>query len=529
VRSTRRVVLPLILLVAALSASASAAGARSKSTVTIQGGTTISDSGLMANVIVPGFQKMFPQYKLKFVPVGTAQALTNAELGLGDGVFTHNPSAEAQFVAGGYSYEASGRAIMYSDFVVIGPKTDPAGVGANASANAAAAFQDIANAANSGQADFVSRGDGSGTNAKEAAIWALTTVPLMPPPAGVTSGGVPTVPGSNPPVPPSWYHTTGAGQAANLQETEQCPTSTFSSGACYTLADRGTFNYLQSLGEVPDLKIVSQTNPSPAPGGPGLMNNLYHAYTVNPNAPLLGGGSRGPVNLQGALAFEDYLTSPQFQNAVAHYPTASNPAFHPDAYADIAPSNVFMPTYNYGNSSSGVTVKGNVSSVVPFSAALSGAPVNVVRKTGTTTTPVASGVTDSSGNYSVNFFPDHNGTYEIDFPQFKDLRETFFTLGVLKVVAGVTLQEDTQSGLSVSVEGTADPTSNRNNAKITIQAKQGSGSWTSVGTVALADSQETFSKSVTLPSAGKWKLRARYTDSGVVASANSSAITVHVS
>ena len=421
-----------------------------------------------------------------------------------------------------YSEEPFGRATMYSDFVIIGPTSDPAGVAANASNNAEQAFLDIANAGNGGTADFVSRGDGSGTNAKEATIWGLIPTRVRSrwgrSPPGVTSGVVPSA---------SWYHTSGVGQAANLEEANACPTSTFSSGACYTLADRGTFNYLQALGEVPNLTILSQTNPSPAPGGPGLLNNLYHAYAVNPAAVS---SVRPNDNLAGAEAFLTYVTSPQFQKAVAKYPTASNPAFHPDAYADIAPSTVFLSTYSYAGSPPGITLKGNISSVVPFSLPLVGAPVNVVRKSGTTTTPVASGTLNGSGNYSITFFPTHSGTYEIDFPQFNDLRETFFTLGPLTVTAGVTLEAGTPSGRSVNLNGTAAPTTGRNSATVKIQAqKSGLTTWKTLATIPMGESQELFNTSVTLPSGGSWTLRAQYTDSGVVKSGTSAGVPVTVS
>src|SRR5262244_2111062 len=103
-RFPTRVLAVLALLAAAASTSVAPAQADT-STVVIQGGTTITDSGLFDNVILPGFEAQYPQYDLQFVAVGTSQALINAENGQGDAVWTHNPPAEQAFVNAGYSYE----------------------------------------------------------------------------------------------------------------------------------------------------------------------------------------------------------------------------------------------------------------------------------------------------------------------------------------------------------------------------------------------------------------------------------------
>src|SRR5262245_31369913 len=323
--------LVLLLALCALAAPAPA-GAVDTKVVLVQGGTTISDSGLLANVIIPGFKKVHPEYTLQFVPVGTSQALINAENGQGDAVFTHNPGAEAQFVAGGYSNESFGRAVMYSDFVTVGAKADPAAVLTNAPHDAAAAFQRIANAGAAGRANFVSRGDGSGTNLKELQIWKLTNVPL-------NTLGEPGTPGTTQDA--SWYHKAGLGQAQTLQVANQCP---FGGGGCYALADRGTFNILIHQKTITNLKIVSQQNPAPALGGPGLLINPYHAYAVKP------GSTSRDVNVQGATDFLNYLTSRAFQKAVSNYPAGQAAAFHPDAYPVITPSSTLPSSVRSGRS-----------------------------------------------------------------------------------------------------------------------------------------------------------------------------------
>jgi tungstate transport system substrate-binding protein len=418
--------------VAALAAPASSATAATTSTVVVQGGTTISDSGLLQNVIVPGFHKAFPQYTLQFVPVGTGQALTNAELGEGDAVFTHNPTAEEAFVAKGYSYEQYGRAIMFSDFVTVGPKTDPAGVLASAPNNATAAFEAIAVAGAAGTANFVSRGDQSGTNLKELSIWALVhqtyglALNTAGEPAGSCTGGD-----------ACWYHKAGLGQAQTLQVASQCP---FTGGGCYAIADRGTFNILVHQKTITNMKIVSQRNPAPAPGGPGLLENPYHAYAVNPSAVA---SSRPNDNLAGALAFLSYLTSKSFQNAVSNYPPGQTlKAFHPDAYPVVTPTSTFPTSVRSGTS---VTATGSIASALPFSpplgttylpvppwpSAAPAAPVNLIRKSNGNI--VATGFLDANGNYSLTFNALKTDTYQIQFPQYVDLRATTKTLGALKV------------------------------------------------------------------------------------------------
>jgi tungstate transport system substrate-binding protein len=428
----RRSFVVMLLAVAVLAVPASSASAAT-TTVVVQGGTTISDSGLLQNVIIPGFHKAFPQYTLQFVPVGTGQALTNAELGEGDAVFTHNPTAEEGFVAAGYSYEKYGRAIMYSDFVTVGPKTDPAGVATSAPHNAVAAFEAIAAAGAAGKANFVSRGDGSGTNLKELSIWALTNVPL-------NNLHEPGTPGTNTDAP--WYHKAGLGQAQTLQVASQCPTSTFTGGGCYAIADRGTFNILVQQKTITNMKIVSQTNPAPAPGGPGLLENPYHAYAVNPAAVS---SSRPNDNLAGALAFLSYLTSKSFQTAVSNYPKGANfRAFHPDAYPVVTPLSAFPTSVAAGTS---VHVTGKIASALPFSPPLGttylpvppwpspapAATVNLIRKSNGNI--VATGFLDASGNYSLTFRAraGASDTYQIQFPQYVDLRPITKTLGALTV------------------------------------------------------------------------------------------------
>jgi len=381
--------------------------------VIVQGGTTIRDSGLLANVITPGFQAAYPQYTLTFVAVGTGQALINAEAGQGDAVFTHNPAAEADFVAGGFSNEPYGRAVMVSDFITVGTNGDAAGVNAAAPHQAVKAFKTIAAAGASGIADFVSRGDASGTNLKELQIWALTGIPL-------NVNGEPGTPGTTDTA--SWYHKAGVGQAAMLSITNQC---NFSSHHCYTLVDRGTFNYLagQSPSTVANLSLVSDRNDAPALGGPSLLVNPYHAYAVKP------GTTPATVNIDGAMAFLDYLTSPAFQTAVANYPSASAPAFTPDARPKITITKKLPARAPLGTT---ISMAGTVRPNFPLSPQLTGAPVQLVRS-GAPNNPVATDRLSSKGRYQFTFKARQSDDYTVVFPQYQDRRSTSLLAGHLRV------------------------------------------------------------------------------------------------
>src|SRR5262249_31878005 len=184
-------------------------------------------------------------------------------------VLTHAPTQEDDFVKAGSSFEPFGRAIFYSDYVILGPTSDPAGVFTGAAHDAAKAFELIAAAGDQGKADFVSRGDNSGTNTQEKIIWALTNV----------GRNAKDEPGSGASGNPSWYHKAGLGQAATVQLTSQCP---FSSHNCYEMTDRGTYNRLVNLKTVTNLKIVADKNTPKARGGENLLVNSFHAYAVNP-------------------------------------------------------------------------------------------------------------------------------------------------------------------------------------------------------------------------------------------------------
>src|SRR3954464_5316926 len=287
------------------------AGAQQKRPLIVQSTTSVRDSGVLDQLITPQFEKRFPQYDLKFVAVGTGQAITNARAGQGDVLIGHSPALEAQFVQGGFSFEPIGRTVMWNDFVIVGPASDPAGVLKAARNDAVSAFEAIAAAGAAGRANFVSRGDNSGTNTKEKDIWSLSRVPHT---AGNEPAGA-----------PPWYHKAGLGMADTLRLTQQCP---FAGGGCYTITDRGTLQQLINNHAITGLPTVMDAQSASARGGHNLMLNVYNVYAVNP--------AKFPsVNLQGALAFLDFMTSPAFQAAIARFPSRQRPGFFPAAFPQV--------------------------------------------------------------------------------------------------------------------------------------------------------------------------------------------------
>ena len=377
--------------------------------VIVQGTTDVRDAGLLDAVIVPGFRAAFPQYKLKYIAVGTGQALTNARAGQGDAVLTHAPTQEADFVKAGYSYERFGRAVFYSDYVIIGPKSDPAGVRTRAPHDAAKAFELIAAAGAQGRADFVSRGDNSGTNTEEKIIWGLSTV--------ARNGK--SEPGSGTSANPSWYHKAGLGQAATVQLTAQCP---FSSRACYEITDRGTYDRLVNLNTVRNLAIVADKNLVSARGSRKLLVNSFHAYAVNP-------AKVSKVNIRGALAFVAYLQSPDFQRRLASYPNRSQPAFFADAAPDITVLRK-LPRRAIANET--ITIVGKVTPKLPGAPALTGATVLLVRVDGGIF--IARATIDRIGRFTFRFRARYGGLYRIGVNPFRDLTVTSRNAGRIRIV-----------------------------------------------------------------------------------------------
>jgi tungstate transport system substrate-binding protein len=237
--------------------------------------TSTEQSGLFG-YILPIF-KMESGIDVKVVAVGTGQALDIGRRGDADVVFVHDKPAEEQFVQDGYAtkrYE-----VMYNDFILIGPKSDPAKVGGGKDIQAA--FQKIAAA----QAPFVSRGDKSGTHAAELRYWKGAGIAVSPS--------------------QSWYKETGSGMGPAL--------NTASAMNGYILADRGTWLSFKNRG---DLTILVQ-------GDPKLFNQ-YGVMLVNP-------AKFSHTKKAEGQAFIDWLVSKNGQDVIASYQIGGEQLFFPNA------------------------------------------------------------------------------------------------------------------------------------------------------------------------------------------------------
>ncbi|HEU5287441.1 MAG TPA: substrate-binding domain-containing protein [Candidatus Limnocylindria bacterium] len=224
--------------------------------------TTTQDTGLL-DVLVPDFERR-SGWKVKLVVGGSGQILTQASRGDLDVILTHSPPDEEAFVRSGNASER--RLVMHNDFVILGPASDPARVKGAAVTDALRRIYDAG-------ASFVSRGDRSGTNVKELALWRD---------AGRDPKGRP------------WYLESGTGQLQNLQLAV--------ARTAYTLSDRGT--WLANRDKLPGLAVLVER-------GPALLN-VYHVTLLDP--------AKFPkVEQRGAKAFADYLTGRDGQALIASY------------------------------------------------------------------------------------------------------------------------------------------------------------------------------------------------------------------
>jgi tungstate transport system substrate-binding protein len=426
-RRSLRVAAVLALLVGLIAAATASAD-----TIRVQSTTDTVDAGLVDGLLRPLYAAAQPGDTLNYTAVGTGRALDNARAGLGDVVITHAPSLEQTFVSGGFSLEPAGRAIFYSDYVIVGPRSDPAGVATADPHDAIGALEAIGTAGAAGRATFISRGDNSGTNVQEQIMWGLTTsVPKELARNGAadprryepSSGGVY----------PIWYAQTNRGQAANLQVADVCNTGTYPNGGCYTMVDRGTFNRLRDSQTITNLTIVSQSNDAAARGGKDLLINPFSAYIVNPDRVA-------GVNVAAAQRFVDFLTSRSFQAAVDTFPTTTDPAFHSDAFPTVALTSPLAATATAGST---VALKLHLANRQPGTPAVNGMPVQLQQSTdgGTTWTNAgAASTTDASGDVSFSPTIASTTSYRVSLDRFQATSWNAFSpntqdLGVVSVAA----------------------------------------------------------------------------------------------
>lgn len=236
--------------------------------------TSTHDSGLLG-ALNPIFEEKY-NCVVKVISKGTGAAIQSAKDGDADLILVHSRKREDTFVAEGYGVNR--RDVMHNDFVIIGPEKDPAGI--KGMRNATEAFKKIAKK----HALFFSRGDSSGTNSKEMAIWEK-------------AGIVPTV--------GEWYFITGQGMGNTITMVNE------KSG--YTLSDRGTF---YSREENVDLEILVEGDP--------ILHNPYGVIAVNPE-------KYPEVNYELAMKYIEFLTLREGQDIIKNYKLNGKQLFYPDA------------------------------------------------------------------------------------------------------------------------------------------------------------------------------------------------------
>lgn len=237
--------------------------------------TSTEQSGLFGHLL-PAF-KQATGIDVRVVAVGTGQALDTGRRGDADIVFVHDQPAEEKFVAEGFG--VARRAVMYNDFVLIGPKADPVGVKGN---DIVAALSKLGQ----GKSDFISRGDKSGTHAAELRYWKAANVDMAAAkPAGYKECGC------------------GMGPALNIATSTNA----------YVLADRGTWLNFKNRG---DLAILVE--------GDKRLFNQYGVMVVNP-------AKHPHVKVALAQAFSDWIVSPAGQASIAGYKIGGEQLFFPNA------------------------------------------------------------------------------------------------------------------------------------------------------------------------------------------------------
>ncbi|MBX6328953.1 MAG: extracellular solute-binding protein [Pseudolabrys sp.] len=266
-----------IIAAAVLCAAALAAPAHAQDkSIVVASTTSTQDSGL--------FEYLLPIFKqktgitVKVVALGTGQALDVGRRGDADVVFVHAKEQEEKFLAEGHGVKRF--PVMYNDFVLIGPMDDPAGV--KGMKDAARAFRAIKDK----QADFISRGDRSGTHSAELKLWKIAGIDIA------KERG-------------PWYKEIGQGMGAAL--------NTAQADNAYVLSDRGTWIHFKNKG---NLAILVE--------GDKRMFNQYGVMLVNP-------AKHPNVKKELGQEFIDWLVSPEGQKAIANYKINGQQLFFPDA------------------------------------------------------------------------------------------------------------------------------------------------------------------------------------------------------
>lgn len=266
---------PIVLVAQEAAQKTAPAATTTAPFILVQSTTSTDNSGLFKHLL-PLFTKA-TGIDVRVVAVGTGQAIKNAEKGDGDVLLVHDTAAETKFVADGFGVKRF--PVMYNDFVIVGPATDPANVAGGK--DVAAALKAIADA----KAAFVSRGDDSGTHKAELRLWKDAGVD-----AKAASG--------------QWYREAGQGMGATL--------NTAVGLGAYALTDRATWSSFKNRG---DFKIVVE--------GDKRLFNQYGVMLVNP-------AKHPTVKAKEGQAFVDWLISKDGQAAIASFKINNEQQFFPN-------------------------------------------------------------------------------------------------------------------------------------------------------------------------------------------------------
>ena len=272
-------------LLSVLAALMFATAATADTSITLASTTSTQNSGLY-EFLLPKFTAE-TGVTVHVVAVGTGQAIKIAQNGDADALLVHHRASEDEFVAQGFGIER--RDVMYNDFVIIGPKSDPAGVGAAKTTSQALTTIHAA------QSLFISRGDDSGTHKKERELWSAAEI--------VPNG--------------TWYREIGAGMGAALNMAAATDG--------YLMSDRGTW---LSFGNAQNLTILFQ--------GESQLRNPYGLILVNPEI-------HSHVDVASARRFADWITSPTGQQAIAEFRVENKQLFCPNAQPE-QDSKAFCPS-----------------------------------------------------------------------------------------------------------------------------------------------------------------------------------------